>query len=195
MNRPRSIRGRARSPITAVIGLRCASASITSICLRMGRGIASHTGLLFVLALGLIAAPSVSSAGAAETIMMQSHLNDDGSGRLFVMTGVGEPWSWEACAPDLSHYAPFGTGREITTEGAGPETVFRVSGNPTAGLTLGVSPIWHGNAASVGAPSVDEPVRANELVTSVPDTWSGGERTNLTSCSCLCVPSPPARTA
>lgn len=110
---------------------------------------------------------------------MQSLLNDDGSGRLFVNTGIGEPWSWEACAPDLSGCVPFGTGREITTAGAGPETVFRVSGSATAGLIPGVSPIWHGNVASTGTPSVGGIVRANELVTPLSGTWSGGlgERT------------------
>lgn len=134
-----------------------------------------NAGVLLVIVLGLSAGgPSVDSAGAAETIRMQALLNDDGSGRLFVNTGAGEPWSWEACSPDLASCAPFGTGREIATAGASPETVFRVSGNPAAGLIPGVSPAWHGNVAPAGAPSISGIVRANELVIPVPGTWSGG---------------------
>ena len=134
-----------------------------------------HTGVLLVVVLGLSAGgPSVASPSAAETISMQALLNDDGSGRLFVNTGTGEPWTWEACSPDLTSCSPFGTGREISTASANPETVFRVSGNPAADLMPGVSPVWHGNVASTRTPSVSGIVRANELVTPIPGTWIGG---------------------
>jgi hypothetical protein len=113
-------------------------------------------------------------AAAAESVKMQALLNDDGSGRLFVNTGTGEPWTWEDCSPDLTSCGPFGTGREITTAGASPEAVFRVSGNAAAGLAPGVSPVWHGDIASVGAPSVSGVVRANELIVPVAGQWSGG---------------------
>jgi hypothetical protein len=113
---------------------------------------------------------SSASAGAAETITMQAFLNDDGSGRLFVNTGYGEPWSWEACAVDLSACAPFATGRDVGTGGANPGTVFRVSGAYDS-LVPGLSPVWHGNIVSVRPPSVRGALRANELVTPVPGEW------------------------
>jgi hypothetical protein len=101
---------------------------------------------------------------------MQALLKDDGSGFLFVNTPQ-EPMSWEACDPSLTSCTPFGSGGELTTNGARPETVFRVTGG--AG-SVGLSPLWHGNVAPVAPPSVKGVVRANQLVTPVPGEWSGG---------------------
>jgi hypothetical protein len=101
---------------------------------------------------------------------MQALLKDDGSGFLFVNTPQ-EPMSWEACSSSLTSCTPFGSGGEISTNGAPPETVFRVTGG--AG-SVGLSPLWHGNVSPVAPPSVKSAVRANELVTPVPGTWGGG---------------------
>jgi hypothetical protein len=111
----------------------------------------------------------VGSATAGE-VKMQVLLNSDGTGRLFVNSGGEPPWSWEACAPDLSACSQFKTGRDVSTAGAMAETAFRVSG---AGLT-GTSPIWHGNVFNVSPPGAVGALRANELVTPVSGQWGGG---------------------
>ena len=112
---------------------------------------------------------SVGTAAAGE-VKFQVLLNSDGTGKLFVNNGDEPPWSWETCTPDLSSCNPFKTGRDISTEGAMAETVFRVSGN---GLT-GASPLWHGNVLALSPPGVVGKVRANELVTPAIGQWSGG---------------------
>ena len=100
---------------------------------------------------------------------MQALLTADGSGRLFVKD-PGGGWSWEACSVDLASCAAFPGYQELSTVGAAPETVFRVSGQGRTGL----SPPWHGNLTSLGPPSVAGSLRANELVRPVPGQWSGG---------------------
>ena len=124
--------------------------------------------MLFVGA-GTLNTPYVAGA---ETIRMQALLNPDGSGHLFVNTGAGEPFSWEACAPDLSICTPFTVGREISTVGAQPDTVFRVSN--ASDTATGVSPVWRGNLVSLAPPSISGVLRANELVTPIPGQWRGG---------------------
>lgn len=133
-----------------------------------GRSIRKAGGVLAVV-LGLWAgALGVDSVNAAE-VSMQALLNDDGSGRLFANTG-GDSMPWESCSPDLTDCVPFGSGREITTAGAPPDRVFRVG----IGGSAGRSPLWRGNVASLGPPSVRGAIRANELVTPIPGQWSGG---------------------
>lgn len=79
--------------------------------------------------------------------------------------------TWEACPRTLSNCIPFGSGGDLNTTGARPETIFRVTGGDGS---VGFSPIWHGNLVSLTAPSVVGPVRANELVKPVPGRWQGG---------------------
>lgn len=138
----------------------------------MGRTLVRHTGvLLLAVVLGLGAGtPGVDLARGAEGMRMQALLKGDGSGFLFVNTPE-EPMSWEACPPVLTSCTLFGSGGEIITTGAPPESVFRVTGG--AG-SVGLSPLWHGNVFPVTPPSVKGTVRANELVTPVPGGWSGG---------------------
>jgi hypothetical protein len=113
---------------------------------------------------------STDSAVAMEALKMQALLNKDGSGFLGV-NNPREPMTWEACSPALSDCTPFGSGRRLSTVGANPETIFRItSGDGSTGL----SPVWHGNVASLTPPSVSGIVRANELVTPVPGQWDGG---------------------
>jgi hypothetical protein len=100
---------------------------------------------------------------------MQALLNNNGSGRLFVNT-PGGPWLWEVCTAKLSSCKSFKTGRDITTVGAPPGSVFRVSG----GGRSGVSPLWRGRVKSVAPPAVRGVVRANELVRPIPGSWRGG---------------------
>ncbi len=101
---------------------------------------------------------------------MQALLKENGSGFLFVNTPE-PPMSWEVCSASLTDCAPFGTGGEITTAGARPESVFRVTGG---GGSVGVSPVWHGDAAPLTPPSIKGAERANELMTPVAGEWSGG---------------------
>ncbi|HEU5142923.1 MAG TPA: hypothetical protein VFU04_07185 [Solirubrobacterales bacterium] len=120
----------------------------------------------------------------AQGVEMQALLVKDGSGLLFVNNGEESTWSWQACSSDLVTCRPFGQGREISTVGAEPSTVFRVSG---AGKT-GRSPLWHGNLSVLSPPTVRGPLRANELVTPVPATWGGGwegdfDQTQLSVCA------------
>jgi hypothetical protein len=100
---------------------------------------------------------------------MQPLLKDNGSGSLFVNT-AGRRWSWEMCAQDLLRCAPFKDGRRITTAGAQPNSVFRVSG----GNGVGLSPLWKGRVKSLAPPSARGTVRANELVTPIAGKWRGG---------------------
>jgi hypothetical protein len=112
----------------------------------------------------------IDSVAAARTIQMQALLKEDGSGFLFVNTPES-PMSWEVCSATLTNCASFGTGGEITTAGAPPESVFRVTGGMGS---VGLSPIWHGNVSPLTPPSTKGAVRANELVTPVAGGWSGG---------------------
>lgn len=111
----------------------------------------------------------VTPSFASEEIRMQTLLNEDGTGRLFV-NDSGGPWKWQACAPDRTECVPFGGGREIATGGARPETVFRVESHGT----MGVSPEWRGRVRQSAPPSVYGVIRANEFVSPVPAGWSGG---------------------
>ncbi len=113
--------------------------------------------------LGLLPTP------AAAEIRMQPLLTERGSGHLFV-NNPGGPWSWQSCKPNLTRCAPFAKGRRISTDGAPPGTVFRVAGRGD----VGTSPIWHGDVSVVRPPSARGPLRANERVTAVAATWSGG---------------------
>lgn len=101
---------------------------------------------------------------------MQALLNADGSGFLGINT-PREPMTWEACSPTLSNCTPFGFGGRLNTNGANPETVFRVTGGDGS---TGLSPVWHGNVESLSSPSVNGSVRSNELVTPTPGEWQGG---------------------
>jgi hypothetical protein len=116
---------------------------------------------------------------------MQALLNGNGSGRLLV-NDSGGPWAWDACSPNLSRCRPFKHGREISTAGAAPNSVFRVTGEGEVGL----SPLWKGRVKSVAAPSVHGVFRANERVTPVAGRWSGGwagspDRLQLAACDTL----------
>jgi hypothetical protein len=126
---------------------------------------------------------AVSPLSAFEEIRMQALLSEDGAGRLFVNDSDG-PWKWQACAPDRTKCMPFGGGREIATRGAQPETVFRVE---SAGA-MGVSPEWRGRVRQLTPPTVHGVVRANEFVSPVPGSWSGGwadelSRMQLAACA------------
>ena len=119
---------------------------------------------------------------ASAQIEMQPLLTDDGSGRLFV-NDSGGPWSWQACKPNLTRCAPFAEGRDISTRGAPAGTVFRVEGNGDVGM----SPTWRGNLDVARPPSTRGRLRANQLVTPVAATWSGGwdgdiDRSQLAAC-------------
>lgn len=126
---------------------------------------------LLALAIGIL---TVEHVGAAESASIQAVLNVDGTGAINANSQSnppGETWSWESCAPDLSSCIPFASGRSISTTGADPDTVFRtMSSNGATAL----SPIWHGDAASVTPPSITGVIRANELITPVLGTWNGG---------------------
>lgn len=140
---------------------------------------------LTAIALALLAAVISAPAGAAADVNMQALLSDNGSGRLFVNNGTGQPWSWEACSSDFASCAPFAHGREITTAGARPETVFRVT---AVNGDTGLSPVWHGRVVTVDPPSVNGLIRANELVKPSLTRWSGGwdgdfDLTQLSACA------------
>lgn len=122
-----------------------------------------------VLAVVASGSLSVAAAPALDDVEMQALLNSNGSGRLFVNT-AGEGWSWEVCTPNLARCRSFKHGRGITTAGARPNSVFRVTGN--AGV--GVSPLWTGRVKSLTPPTVRGAVRVNELVVPVRGQWSGG---------------------
>jgi len=100
---------------------------------------------------------------------MQALLNSNGSGRLSVTT-AGEGWSWEVCTPNLARCRSFKHGRGISTAGARPNSVFRVTG----GAGVGISPLWLGRVKALTPPSVRGAVRANELVRPLPGRWRGG---------------------
>lgn len=98
---------------------------------------------------------------------------------------ASEIWSWDACAPDLSTCRPFATGRIVSTNGAEAGILFRATSN--FGATAS-SPIWHGPVSAAGPPSVNGPIRANELVTPVAGQWNGGwagasDRFQLSACA------------
>lgn len=136
-----------------------------------------------VVVAGLIACILGSSpAPATAEIRMQPLLTEDGSGRLFVNDPDG-PWSWQSCKPNLTRCTHFASGGDISTDGAPPGTVFRVTGPDD----VGTSPIWHGSLGIVRPPSARGRLRANELVIPVTATWSGGwdgdlDRTQLAIC-------------
>lgn len=152
----------------------------------MGRGIFTSTGALLAFLLCLSGGVP-GTASAAESVDMQPLLNNDGSGRLFVNSPPGPfspDWSWEACTPDLSSCQSFATGGEIGTGNAPANTVFRVS----IGSASGLSPLWHGNLNVTAPPSVKGEIRANELVTPLLATWTGGwdgdfDQTQLAACA------------
>ncbi|HEX3874677.1 MAG TPA: hypothetical protein VHW26_11065 [Solirubrobacteraceae bacterium] len=132
----------------------------------------------------LFAAP----AGAAGGATVFRTLNADGTGTLSASTPTqpaAETWSWEACAADGTSCVPFATGATITTNGAGPNTVFEAtaSDGPTA-----ASPVWAGSLTSISPPSVSGALRANALVTPNPGGWTGGwpddyHQTQLAACT------------
>ena len=153
----------------------------------MGRRTARHAGALLLGALLLGGGTSnAETLPVKEDVRTSALLNADGSGRLYVNSSPGPlspDWSWEACTSSLSSCQHFATGGDIGTGSAPPNTVFRVS---RAG-ELGVSPIWHGSLGVVEPPSVSGAIRANELVTPIPATWSGGwdgdfDQTQLSVC-------------
>jgi hypothetical protein len=122
-------------------------------------------------------------ASGADEIDMQALLNPDGTGHLFVNNTDG-PWQWENCSPDLAECKPFGGGREISTAGAEPHTIFRVK---SEGL-IGLSPEWRGRVKSLVPPSVSGVLRANQFVSPVPGRWARGwedefSELQLTACA------------
>jgi len=135
---------------------------------RVTRGAALALTLLALCAMTVATKPGL----ADDSLPMQALLKPDGSGFLIVNT-PSRPMSWEACSADLAECAPF-DGNEpngwLNTGDAQPETVFRVTGDGSTGL----SPLWHGNVSPLTAPSVVGEVRANELVRPVPGQWQGG---------------------
>lgn len=141
-------------------------------------------GLGLLAYLASLAAAQMPAAAAEEAVSVRALLNNDGSGLLYVNSGTGA-WSWEACSTNLASCVPFGSGREITTAGASPETVFRAT---SADGATGLSPVWHGNLAALGPPSVNGAIRANELVSPEIAKWSGGwdgdfDKTQLSVCA------------
>jgi hypothetical protein len=158
-----------------------------------------HARRLAAIVATLIVLAAPTPTLGAETVHMQALLNADGSGRLLVNNAPspGGTWSWEACSPNLTACAPFGSGADIDTGAAAPETVFRVNGEGNTGL----SPVWHGILSVTKAPSVAGAIRANELVKPIPATWSGGwdgdfDQTQLAACTtpdghdCLSITDP-----
>lgn len=137
--------------------------------LRLGKSLSA--ALILVVAIGMVlASPSLARA---EKVVVETFLADDGSGELSAQETerAGRGWRWEACDVALTRCDPYAKGSEATTATAVPGTVFRArSGTGSSGL----SPVWHGNVASVGPPSVRGEVRANELVAPAAGTWSGG---------------------
>jgi hypothetical protein len=125
---------------------------------------------LTILAVVAVRTLSTAAAGAAEEVRMQALMNRDGSGHLFV-NDPGGPRLWEACTPDLKNCAPFGRGREVDTNGASPNTVFRVRGRG-----VGISPEWRGRLKQLAPPSVYGTIRAHEFVSPLPGRWRGGWR-------------------
>lgn len=153
-----------------------------------GRRIAL-AALVIALATGW---PAIPMADADEDIGqvadIETRLLPDGKGEMFAWALRDEPgrtWTWEACAPDLTGCADFGAGVRVSTAGSEPETVFRATSSDSLSAT---SPIWHGDLASVAAPSVSGAIRANELVTALPGRWRGGwegDRDLLQLAACL----------
>jgi hypothetical protein len=101
---------------------------------------------------------------------MQALINPNGTGRLFMNTGVA-PFHWEACTPDLSECKKFHGGHDISTSGVAAGTVLRVKDGVGA---RGLSPEWKGRLKQVAPPSVAGPIEANRFVSPVPGEWSGG---------------------
>jgi hypothetical protein len=126
--------------------------------------------LLALAALLILAAPAFPREIKPREIKMQALVSPDGTGRLFLNTGY-RPFSWEACAPDLTECKWFGGGDEIGTAGAPAGTVFRVKDFIGE---HGVSPEWKGRLRQVAPPSVEGPIEANQFVSPVPGEWSGG---------------------
>lgn len=150
------------------------------------------TKALLVAAL-VACAPTIDVASAtddplAESAAVATRLAGDGSGLMrahALRDQPGRTWSWEACEPNLTACAPFGTGTEVATAGAEPGTLFRATASD--GLTA-VSPLWHGKLESLAPPAVAGTVTANALVTAQAGTWRGGwegERDLLQLAACL----------
>jgi hypothetical protein len=131
----------------------------------------SRARLLAPLAILAVALTMLASSASAERIRMQALIQPDGSGSLFVNT-QGGPWAWDACsaAEPSGRCLSFGQGREITTTGAVPGTIFRVRGQGAAKL----SPEWRGRLKQLEAPGVQGAIRANEFVSPTRALWSGG---------------------
>lgn len=154
----------------------------------IGRGIAL-AALAIALAAGVQVVPT---AGADEDIEqvadIETRFLPDGKGEMFAWALRDEPgrtWTWEACAPDLTACADFDAGARVSTAGAEPETVFRATSSDGLSAT---SPLWHGDLASVAAPSASGAIRANEVVTALPGRWHGGwegDRDLLQLAACL----------
>jgi hypothetical protein len=127
------------------------------------------------------------SAGAAERAVVEAFLAPDGSGELLAAENFreGKGWSWETCTVSLANCAKYATGEATTTARATPETVFRVTSRAGASA---LSPVWHGDVKSLGPPSVQGQILANELITPIAGQWSGGwdgdyDWTQLAACA------------
>jgi hypothetical protein len=127
-------------------------------------------------------------ATAAQTAKLSASLNTDGSGILVANSQSnppGETWSWEVCRANLTGCAAFANGRTVETDGAAAGSAFFAMSSEGA---IALSPVWHGNVVALTPPSVSGAVRANEAVTPVAGTWSGGwdgdySRLQLASCT------------
>ena len=143
----------------------------------IGRGVRLLVGGV-MLTIGML----LPGTAAATDSNMQALLNPDGTGMLFADAAAG-PFSWERCNQDLSACAPAGDGRELNIGNAPDGSVFRLAG----GSPAEVSPVWHGNLQVAAPPRIEGSLSANELVTPVPASWSGGwdggfDQTQLAAC-------------
>jgi hypothetical protein len=126
-------------------------------------------GLIF-----LVTAGNDHKANAAESATISVTINADGSGTMIANSRTNpdsETWSWEACEPDLSSCARFGSGRIVSTRGAPAGSVFWANSSLGASAS---SPLWRGRVSSSGPPSIHGQIQANELVAPVAGRWRGG---------------------
>ena len=128
----------------------------------------------FVATGGLMAGFAGTAEAQAQTGSIQEVLSADGSGSLIVNANNNPPsqtWSWQTCGLTGMPCSPFKAGQQITTDGAPPDVIFRATSN--LGTVVDSLP-WRGNVTSLTPPSVIGQVRANEFVTPIAGTWSGG---------------------
>jgi hypothetical protein len=134
------------------------------------RGRKGALGILLALgALLVVTLPASSAYG----VVIQSSINPGGrSGHLSASSEPGT-LTWEACDSDLRGCKPFGSGRAIDTKGSKIGTVFRVRYDEAE---TALSPEWRGPVTELAPPRVAGVIQANDYVTPVPGSWSGGWR-------------------